>query len=155
MKKRMLVISSVLILVIAAICTLPWPEKVHVELKGWAVDEAGNVTEGANVHLEGWYLHYLLRQDQLDVDITVSDGNTIAVFSADVPVIGIPEGRRYAAGLYYDGEANSYLPFQLGFDGEWNKCVLITEETATVYATGSAHTLEALQEFFTYAVIAD
>ena len=152
MKKRILIVSLVAVLVIAAVCILPWPEKVHVELKGWAVDEAGNATEGASVCLEGWQLHYLLRQDQLHVDISVVDGAEAASFSAEVPVLKIPEGKQYAAGLYYDGEVNGYLTFQLGFDEAWSRCVLMTQETATVFAADNGQTPEALQSFFDYAV---
>lgn len=154
MKKRSVITVTVIaVLLILAVCLLPWPEKIDLKLRGWAVDTQGNVTEGATVHLEGWHLHYLLGNDQLDVKATVNDGKVVDVLPLDAPTFdNLSEGRQYAAGLYYDGEINGHRMVQIGFTSDWDKVVILSDSIHTVYAVteGTGETLQSLQAFFRY-----
>ena len=61
-RARIIRIVIALVLVAAAVCTLPLPWRVNRELEGYRWTR-GNVVQPMTVHVEGWYLRFLLREN--------------------------------------------------------------------------------------------
>ena len=61
-RARIIRIVVALVLVAAAVCTLPLPWRVNRELEGYRWTR-GNVVQPMTVHVEGWYLRFLLREN--------------------------------------------------------------------------------------------
>ena len=61
-RARIIRIVIALVLVAAAVCTLPLPWRVNRELEGYRWTR-GNVVQPMTVRVDGWYLRFLLREN--------------------------------------------------------------------------------------------
>lgn len=70
MKKKWIV-GILAVLVVLAVLLLPLPQRVDVTLSGGILQD-GTVEQETELSLRGWYFRYLVRQDRLTVDLTVT-----------------------------------------------------------------------------------
>ena len=70
----------------------------------------GTVEKDVTVTIEGWYLKYLLRQDQMKASVRIHDTetNTDTSIDLDAPVFDAPAAEKWCTAPYYYGEINEF-----------------------------------------------
>ena len=87
MKKRILPLVCVVVL---CVLLAPFPTRVNTTLPGVRMTTAGEEVEAVNIQVQGWKLHYLVRQNQLQYTIKVSpfagEEDNVAVYTGIAPI---------------------------------------------------------------------
>lgn len=68
-EKKAVVWVLVVIALIAAVCLLPWPSRIHATMYGTVVNEAGETVKETTFTLVGWKFNYLFREDTITLDM--------------------------------------------------------------------------------------
>ena len=100
----------VLILLIALICTCPFPRHIELEANGWQLDMSSEETmfeESAEISIQGWYYRFLFFDDimNLAVHIDCTDGEYQFDIHRGKPVV------------YQQGDSTFAHIFSAHFDG--------------------------------------
>lgn len=72
MKKRILTIAAILLAIaLVCICTLPLKTEIYLSLPGGRIDYEGNVISEEPVIIRGWLRNYLLKDDTMELHLTI------------------------------------------------------------------------------------
>lgn len=124
-KKRIVIVAAIAILLAIAVCILPWPTRIDLQMSGIEVAADGTALHDCTVQLQGWKLNYLFRQDTVRLDTFQIDAPSSldlqGVYHATL--ISIPSNEcDYVSWLSY---SEDWIPVHmyLDKDNEW----LVTE----------------------------
>ena len=124
-KKRIVIVAAIAILLANAVCILPWPTRIDLQMTGVEVSADGAALHDCTVQLQGWKLNYLFRQDTVRLDTFQIDAPSSldlqGVYHATL--ISIPSNEcDYVSWLSY---SEDWIPVHmyLDKDNEW----LVTE----------------------------
>ena len=116
-----LIIASVLLVTVVCVC--PFPIRVDTTMEGFYVDAQGQITENVSVEVTGWYLRYLLLEDDLRVEFDLNDPAKHSLKMQGATQLGDSE-YFYASGWYYIPDENSVDGATMLFDKPFKRCAL-------------------------------
>lgn len=61
------------VLIIAAVCLLPWPTRIDLTMPGARITSDGDIVQETSIRLLGWQYDYLFRQDSMCLRLDISD----------------------------------------------------------------------------------
>ena len=64
-KKHILMILALILLLAAAVCSLPWPTRVNLSMDAAEVSPDGTVIQEGTLEMQGWILNYLYKPDSV------------------------------------------------------------------------------------------
>ena len=107
----------------------------------------GTVEKDVTVTIEGWYLKYLLRQDQMKASVRIHDTetNTDTSIDLDAPVFDAPAAEKWCTAPYYYGEINEFEVVNLAFSDAMDLFVLERSGGDPIYVA-AANARENLPE---------
>ncbi len=145
---RVWTIIFIAVIVVLAACLLPWPSRVNAALPGVEVDSDGTVEKNVTLSIEGWYLRYLLRQDQMKVSVQVDD----TVINMDGPVFDTPQTEMWCTAPRYHAETNGFEIVNLAFADTMDTFILKCGNDGSVYvaAADASEKLSELLERFSF-----
>lgn len=75
MNKKRFIVSVIiaLVLILLAVCLLPWPASIDMKLSGVLIDANGGIEAETDVTVTGWKLNYLFRSDKQYITVEMSD----------------------------------------------------------------------------------
>ena len=75
--------SISVILLLLAVCFLPWPTRVNVQMTGMEVTADGTYKNDYTVQLKGWKLNYLFQDDDAIFDAHIIGINSLELNNTD------------------------------------------------------------------------
>ncbi len=75
--KKKIILVTILLFIVAAVCTLPLPIEINVQMSGMEVDDNGALTDAYAVSLKGWKRDYLFREDTMKVDVQINGSSSL------------------------------------------------------------------------------
>lgn len=69
--KKKIILVTALLFIVAAVCTLPLPIEINVQMIGIELAEDGTPMDDYTVNLQGWKRDYLFREDTMKVDVQI------------------------------------------------------------------------------------
>lgn len=144
--KKLLTIIAAILLLAAAVCTLPFPTKMDITMTGSEVNEDGTAIADRTLHLEGWKFNYLFRNDtvKLDVQIDPSGLDLAALNHTALYTEAFPQWD-YASWLVYLPEMNGMRALTLYLDKDQAAAVIKVNDRQFVF---SADPDADLQEYW-------
>ncbi len=148
MHKRiiLIVLAAVLVLTVLAVCLLPWRTKIDSRMHGALVDADGTVLREVDLSVTGWKLDYLLRGDELQVDISFPKDTLPLMYvktytekfmgKDGVPIMDLREGWMMTAYQSYHAKENQYLIDYFFLREDGNACLMETDLQEGAYIIG-------------------
>ena len=151
---RIRTIILITVILALAVCLLPWPGRVNVTLPGVRTSVDGSVETDVTVTVEGWYLKYLLRQDQMKASVGIQDAETDTGTSInmDGPVLDALITEKWCTAPCYHGETNEFEVVNLAFSDAMDIFVLERSGRDPIYvaAANARENLPEIMERFRF-----
>ena len=136
--KRIWGIVTCVLLIVMIVCTMPFPQRVDVTLSCAEATLDGVIKEEVTFCIEGWYLKYLLRPDELKASVRIEKADSaVTSMKIDGPVSGVRVTENWCSAPVYDANSNGYGPVVLGFSDAMDVFVLTYYGSETFYAAAS------------------
>ena len=128
-------IILVTVIVALAVCLLPWPSRVNVTLPGAEVNSDNTVKKDITLSVEGWYLKYLLQQDQIKASVLIHDSetDTDTAINIDGPVFDTPVTEIWCTAPCYHAETNEFEVVGLAFGDAMDTFILKRSNEDSIY----------------------
>lgn len=120
-KRTIIIICAVVLLIAALLYFTPWPTRVNVQMTGMEVTADGTSIHSCTVHIKGWKLNYLFRNDAINLDLQVIGENSLALNGHQTSCYPLSEEFDNASWGVYLAEKNQMdaLSVYLGKDLNW------------------------------------
>ena len=132
-------IITVVLLIAIAVCVLPLPERVNVTLPCVEATLEGAVKGDITLRVEGWYLKYLLRQDEMKASVRIQETGRDTVTSMKIEgyVPDTSGAEKWCTAPFYNAQTDGFEVVNLAFSDTMDTFVLIRYESETFYAAAS------------------
>lgn len=129
MRNRKVVRIIVYVLVCALLlgCILyfvPWPTRIDAEMTCTEISADGQTLNEGEIHIKGWELHYLFKNNRLVLDPFTLPGDYYPVeFATNVTVSDniVP---RYASGATWAEDYSDITVVVFSFEDGWDTCLI-------------------------------
>ena len=157
MKKRRIVIALLILIVLAAaVCNLPWPNRVSFRMDAVEVRADGTVIEEGRLEMKGWILDYLYKPDYIrftNINILGSQVSDQPGHLPDLPLLlygDRPNCYTIPASFYLLNERKVVsVEIALSKEIDWC-CIRLTQNGGTSYiaAPGNEDIQSILSQYF-------
>lgn len=136
---RIRTIILITVIIALVICLLPWPRRINVTQSGVAVNVHDTVEKDITLSAEGWYLKYLLRQDQIKASVVVHDTETGTDTAINIngPVFDILVTELWCTAPCYHAEINEFEVVALAFSDTMDTFILKRSSEGSIYVAAS------------------
>ena len=148
--KRTIIFICVAVLLIAALlCLTPWPTRVNVQMTGMEVTADGTSIHSCTVHVDGWKLNYLFRDDTAKLHIQIDGAYGLELNGQNhVALYHLSEDLDYATWIVYLSETKQLESVCAYLDPDLNWLGLSVTGRYFIAATEPDADLQAYWEMF-------
>lgn len=145
--KKIIVTALIAFLIVALVCLLPWPTRVNVQMTGIEVTSDGTSLHNQTIHVEGWKLNYLFRDDTVKLDIQVSGTNNLELNGQKhMPIFQHSNEFDYASWFVYIADINRMDVLSVYLDKDLNWLVFSVNDRCFVASTNPDADLQVYWE---------
>lgn len=150
-RNRIIIIAVILIL---AVCVLPFPVRRNITAQGARVASNGDIIDDVTVTIKGWQLNFLFRDDLLKVTAEIkTDIGSMGEVEINGPISKMDEDIFVSSFSNYDESQNSDVGGYCWFQEEFDTLLIDEQGDGTYYAVsvdGQVAPAKILEKFETY-----